>query len=214
MAFVCPDSCWVSVRQLPFTGEQGKAVKTCLVFLVLTVFSGYACSQSDYTLNLKVSPSDLFGLCNSSKLNGLDLGEYLRCAGNFVSPVVPNPVVILDPVSGEALNEKVNAINVFKIDLWAGDIGGILTVFFNIPKVAIFTVLEVLNSAFFYLIVFGFRFLFVYTFYVSLGFQSVLLIMDQNSRGLNDVQRIQFTVFFMALATIVILMYGGDWIAW
>jgi hypothetical protein len=171
------------------------------------------CSGESYNLKVSLSPTDFLGACNQTQITNGELGGYGQCIGEFFNPTIPNPITVLTPVTGNNLKEKVDAVNVFNLDSNAG-IGDIFGKFLNIPLVLLFSILELLASAIKYILVFAVKFVFVYLFYISLGFQSIILLFDQNSNGLDDVRKIQATVAIMAIASVITLCYGGAWVTW
>jgi hypothetical protein len=179
---------------------------------VLLGVASFASGQT-YSLRVSLSPNDFLGECNQTQLNGGELGGYGQCVGEFFNPTIPNPVVLLSPVTGDNLKAKIDAVNVFNLDSGVS-ITDLLTKFLNIPLVLIFSIIEIIASAIKYLLVFGVKFVFVYLFYISLGFQSIVLMLDQNSNGLDDVRKLQASIALMAFASVVTLAYGGGWVAW
>jgi hypothetical protein len=165
-------------------------------------------TAQEYKLHVTVGPNDFFGVCETNT-------SWLECVGNFVSPVLPNPMKMLEPITGDSLNKKIDAVNFVKtIEDYGFDITRLFNNFKNIPIVMLYTIIEMGGSLIKFLLLFVFRFMFVYLFYIGLGLQSIILMLDQNSNGLDDLRKIQSSVAFMALATILFLTYTGGWVNW
>lgn len=168
---------------------------------------------ADYQLKISLAAGDFLGECNGEKLNAIDGNAWGECVGNFFNPTIPNPINILSPISGDNLKEKIDMVNILN-PLSELNAKEFLEKFINIPLVLIFSIIELLGSAIKYLFVFGFKFVFVYLFYISLGFQSFILLLNNQSRGLEGMTKVHVTLAVMATATIVTLLYGGAWITW
>jgi len=168
---------------------------------------------ADYALKISLSAGDFLGECNGDKLNSLDGSTWGECIGNFFNPTIPNPISILSPISGDNLKEKIDMINILN-PLSELNAKEFLEKFINIPLVLIFSIIELLAGVIKFLFVFGFKFVFVYLFYISLGFQSFLMLLNNQSRGLEGMTKVHITLALMGIATIVTLLYGGAWITW
>jgi hypothetical protein len=165
-------------------------------------------TAQEYKLQVSVGPNDFFGVCETNT-------SWLECVGNFFSPVLPNPLKMLEPLSGEGLTKKLNAVNFIKTIQDNGlDLDKLFNNFINVPLVMFYTIVEIGAGLIKFVLIFAFRFMFVYLFYVGLGLQSIILMVDQNSNGLSDLRKIQTSVAFMALATILFLTYTGGWVNW
>lgn len=152
-----------------------------------------------------ISPYEIFGSCNNTRVQNLDVGGWGECIGNFVNPTIPNPINIVSPVFN-----FFDTINVFKTD----SIGSFIVNVFTIPITLITLILAIIFNGLKYLLVFAIKFVFVYLFYVSLGFQSILNYVDSNRDGLSNEEKIHSTFAIMIAATIITLAYGGGWINW
>jgi hypothetical protein len=164
---------------------------------------------------VSIGLDDFFGHCNESEMNKLDLLSVGECIGNFFSPVVPNPSKIIEPITGDNLKKKVEAVDF--ISVWSKnswDLEKMFTSFVNIPVMIIFSVIELVGSTIKYLLVFGVRFIFVYMFYVSIGFQGLMRVLTYNTKTLDSQQSIMYTCLLMSVSTILVLIYGGGWVNW
>jgi len=162
----------------------------------------------EYKLQVSVSPNDFFGVCETNT-------SWLECVGNFVSPVLPNPLKMLEPLSGTGLSKKIDAVNFIKtIQDYGLDLDKLFNNFINVPIIMFYTLVEVSASIIKFILIFAFRFMFVYLFYIDLGLQSIILMLDQNSNRMSDLRKIQSSILFMALATIAFLTYTGGWVNW
>lgn len=168
---------------------------------------------ADYQLKVSLGADDFLGVCDGAGLNAIDGEAWGACIGNFFNPTIPNPTGILAPVTGDNLKAKIDAVNIINplVELNAGEF---LTNFINIPLVLIYSIIELLASSIKFILVFCFKFIFVYLFYISLGLQSLIMMVDGNSRGLEGIQKVHAALAVMAFATILTLAYGGAWITW
>lgn len=182
--------------------------------ILITLFALSGSVQAEiYQIKVSLGPEDFLGACNQDKINSGDLDAFGECVGNFFNPTIPNPLNALNPVTGDNLKAKIDAINIFD-PLTNLNVSELLTKFINIPLVLIASVIELIAASITFLLVFAVKFIFVYLFYVSLGFQSILLMMDSNSQGLKGVTKIHASLLVMGVVTILALTYGGGWITW
>jgi hypothetical protein len=176
-----------------------------------------------YTPKFKLTIDDFFGKCNDTLVQQWDLEGIGECVGNFLSPVFPNPLKIISPLYGADLQDKLNTI---KIGLTIYDKDGKLSIgafgesvlatldsLFNLPFVFFATILEIIFNAVKYVLVFAWRFGFVYVVYISLGFQALMLSMN-NSYSLQHPDRMRLTFILLGVGTILLLSFGGGWVAW
>lgn len=155
-----------------------------------------------------VGSQSFFGFCNEASIEQNDLGAMVECGGNFLSPMVPNPLKIVEPISGDKFWNNITVIKdkLFSLDL-LGVIGDIIKLIFDV-------IFGLIINAVSFLFVFMVRFIFVYVFYISLGLQTIILFFDKNSSGLGSRDKITASILFMAAITVFILAYGGGWAQW
>jgi hypothetical protein len=179
-------------------------------------------------LNPQVSLTinDFLGECNETQVNNVEPYAIAECVGNALNPSIPNPLKILEPVTGSALDAKLKYLNFFPIDnngnydlsrldpLNSDSVyNKLIRSIWTFPVIILNTFLEVLFNTIKFLLVFVVRFIFTYMFWVSLGFQAVLNYVSSDSK-LEHEQKIQYTIALMILGSIFTLGYGGAWITW
>jgi hypothetical protein len=170
-------------------------------------------NAANYQIRIGFDPNDFLGPCNNSQVNDAQTHAIGECIGNFFSPVFPNPAGILAPIQGDRLKEKTNALDFFSFEkLTMMGASGFLEKLVNIPILFFGTILEMLSAIIMFLLVFGFKFIFVYLFYVSLGLQTILFYLDNSSGSMESIRKVHITFWIMGLSSIVALSYGVGWI--
>jgi len=162
-----------------------------------------------------MDPTGFFGGCSTDSIS-----STAQCVGNFLNPSMPNPIGIFEPITGGRLNQKIAAINIFEWDMWAGILSvdfsqrlqELFTKIVNVPLVLVSSILEIVAASLTFLVMFAVKFMFTYLFYVSLGFQTILMYFDNNSNGLESEDKLKSTLVLMAGATILTLTIGVGWI--
>lgn len=185
--------------------------------LLLLMILSYSVSAQDlsnpdnYNLDVDIRLDLLFGECpmflqaGNSSLDGQFLNDTGTCILNFFNPAIPSPFIIIEPLTGDNLQNK--------IDFIGGEltITSILTAPLRVVNMMVYTIIEMMVSILNFMIAFIGRFFFTYMFYVSLGFNTLLGAIDQN-RKLSDLDKMYTTVFMIAVATIYTLAGGWAWI--
>jgi len=168
---------------------------------------------------LTIGISDFLGECNEAKVSELDLYEIGSCTGNALNPSIPNPFRIFDPITGDQLAAKESYLSFFpydsqgNFDITLIDPIKILNSVVNFPIIILNTVLELTFNAVKFLFVFSIRFIFVYLFWISLGFQAILNYLN-SGHNLESEDKIHYTLAVMIAASIFTIGYGGGGILW
>ena len=176
-------------------------VKPLIILILIGCVTGQAdiiSSNEEYTYSL--SPYDFLGYCDGEQINRGNITSLLVCISNFLNPTIPYPQGILDRLSDVSSN--IGSFN--SLSEIANSLANILL----LPVRIINNLLPLIFELGKYTLILAFKFLFVYLFYVSLGFQAVLLYMDKTHGGLNDENKIHGTIGLMLFATIFTLVWG------
>lgn len=179
---------------------------------ILLILSAYVSAET-YTPSVSLSITDFTGECDFDAVGNLDFIEVGKCFSNFLSPAV-DVNVLFEPLQGDSLLKKVNAVSVFEldddlnVDWWSLDVTKIPTALINTPIVFLSIILELLFSAIKFVVAVAFRVMIVYVFWISLGFQIVLNRLNQNDR-FESLQSIQTSILFVLVATVYALAVGG-----
>jgi hypothetical protein len=174
-----------------------------LIFLALTTA---AAAQEAPTI--EITPYHFFGFCNETAIEQNSVYSWGECAGNFLSPAIPNPLNVFEPVTGDKFFRNIDAIKTELLQL------DVLKGFINTLILMVYILIGLLVNVILYFVTFFIRFIFVYLFYISLGLQSILLYVDRNSDGMDGDTKIKASIGFMIVATLFILWYGGGWMQW
>lgn len=194
-------------------------MKGLVVFIVLLgLVSHVKADDLVYTPKISLNMTDFFGECNAEKVRRNNLYEMCKCVGNFVSPVLPNPKMVFEPITQTRLNEKFDFLfSAFESDnVWSSlnplNWVGFLLKLFNVFLVSIF---ELLFGVVKFLIVFFVKFGWVYLFWVSITYQTIILQgLLQQGNTMDRVQKAWLTAGIMFLGTVFALSTGGGWLKW
>jgi len=171
------------------------------------------------TLIFIPSAEDFLGYCNMTRVEDGEIGGYGECVSNYFNPSIPNSLIIVESLQWTELSEKLKALNPLPEDVVdlinplkiPEHIGNLLLSVVNVPLVLGFSIMQLLSSIIRYVLVFFVRFMFVYLFYVSVGFQAILILLNRNNPTiLAHPDRVWMTVGFMCVASIITLG-GGLW---
>lgn len=170
------------------------------------------------------SANDFLGYCNGTRVERGELSGVGECVSNYFNPSLPNPLIIVESISGQELENKINSLYPLRdfktptdyfellnpITL-ADFLGDIIFSLINIPLVLGYSIIQLLSSLVRYVLVFFVRFMLVYLVYVSLGFQAILIVLDRNNPTiLEHPDKVKLTVVVMVAASIITLG-GGLW---
>ena len=191
-------------------------LKTSLKALLLLVFLIPLAQAEEDTIGITFDPWILVGQCNYTDNPSGE--EFFICVGEFFNPSISHAFTILfspfttlesDIVSNNPTStaEEMGVFSVFNL-------GEILSDVINFPLDLLKIVVKIIVSIILFVLIVGFRFVFVYLFYVSLGFQSLLMYTNMSDGHLQSVQKIQITLAVIFVATVVTMSYGGGWIVW
>ena len=180
-----------------------------IIFLSLIGFA----SAETYSPNVTFSIQDFTGECDFEKVESLELSELAICFTNFFSPAVSLDV-LWSPLSGDNLIKKIKAISSGTVDddgsfnLVDVDVVGIPSAIVNTPVIFLYFILEMIFAGIKFVFVVIFRFIIVYVFWVSLGFQVVLNALNQRDRY-ESLDSIESSFILMLVASIYVLAVGG-----
>jgi hypothetical protein len=173
-------------------------------FLIVVLLSLNVQAQDEpYIVDFSLSPQELLGGCSSEDIQNVNVMGWGECVGNFFNPSIPNPLNVLKPISTKNFQSKVDYV--LNTNIFEGIIRGL--------EVFVISVVELIFAIIKYLIVFAVRFLFVYLFYISLGFQMIALYLTRGGFSLDEDQKIKATIGLMILGTIYTLTLGGGWLS-
>ena len=183
---------------------------SCLILMAVLINNTTAetTDLNPYTPRLDLSIGDFMYKCDGEALTSLSITEYGRCAGNFFDPRIPNPLSVLEPLSGERLQARVSGL----VDFSDGfGVNELLMFFPNLAFFFIASVIEIMFNIVKYLVVFTFSFIKTYLIYFCLGFQVMLQFFNRGDL-FKRVNNVHSVVFFMIAASILSLVVGGGWI--
>lgn len=167
----------------------------------------------NYYPRINMNINDFLGDCDENKLQGLNIVEFGACIGSAFDPRIPNPISIFAPISGDALDAKLEAVNFMPFDgdgnfsLSMVSFDKLISSLWNVPIVVAITFIELIFNTLKFMLVFIIRFVFVYLFYISIGYQSLMNYLNMKNK-LTSKDKITYTVFIMSVVSIIGLAYG------